>query len=66
MGELKKRDCISVKRAQEQLGITRNTVESWINALGIEKHRFTLDTKVYIAIDDYERLQQFKAEKEED
>ncbi len=66
MSDLKKSDCISVIRAQQQLGIARNTLESYINVLNIVKHRFPLDTRAYITKSDFERVQQFKAEQEEE
>ncbi len=64
MGDLKKKDCISVPRAQEELGVARNTIEAWMNMLQITRHRFPLDKKLYITLDDYERLRELKAERE--
>jgi hypothetical protein len=65
MSELKRSECISLPRAEKQLGIVRTTLNVYINALGIAKHKFPLDTKVYITNTDYERIKQFVTEREE-
>ena len=66
MGELKKSDCISIKRAITETGLSRNTLNAYMNALGIAKHNFPFDSKVYITNDDYERVKDFIAENTED
>jgi len=64
MSDLKRSDCISLPRAEKQLGIVRATLNSYVNALGIAKHKFPLDTKVYITNSDFERIRQFIAERD--
>lgn len=59
MSELKKADCISMERVQNQLGVVRNTLNAYLNALGIQKHKFPFDRKVYITQRDFERLNLF-------
>lgn len=63
MGNVEKRDAISVLRAVKQLGVTRKTLERYISILGIQKRFFLLDTKAYISNADFERLQQFVEER---
>lgn len=63
MGNVEKRDAISVLRAVKQLGVTRKTLERYISILGIQKQFFLLDTKAYISNADFERLQQFVEER---
>jgi DNA-binding transcriptional MerR regulator len=58
MGEIKKADCISVENAVKEAGVTRSTIESYIRAFNVEKRRFTLDKRVYITKDDFERIRQ--------
>jgi hypothetical protein len=65
MSELKKTDCISVENALTELGITRNTLNAYMNALGIPKHKFPFDRRVYITKTDLERVRQFIAENKE-
>lgn len=62
MSELKKSDCTSVQKAMTETGISRNTLNSYMNALGIAKHKFPFDSKVYITNSDYNRLRDFIAE----
>lgn len=65
MIELKKSDCISVENALKELGITRNTLNAYMNALGIPKHKFPFDRRVYITKTDHERVRQFMIENRE-
>lgn len=59
MNDLKKLDCISVERVQKNLGVVRTTLNSYLNALGIQRHKFPFDRKAYITIADYNRLKLF-------
>lgn len=62
MGDLKKSDCIAVESACTELGIVRNTLNAYLNALGVAKHKFPFDRRVYITKSDYERVRQFVEE----
>jgi hypothetical protein len=62
MAELKKSNCTSVKKIITETGLSRNTLNSYMNALGIAKIKFPFDSKVYISNDDYTRLRAFIAE----
>jgi hypothetical protein len=66
MGELKKSDCTSVKRIITETGLSRNTLNAYMNALGIAKLKFPFDSKVYISNADYTRLRAFIAENREE
>lgn len=59
MSELKKTDCISMENALKDLGIVKNTLNSYMNALGIPKHKFPFDRRVYITLSDFERIKRF-------
>lgn len=59
MSDLKKSDCIPIERVQKNLGVVRTTLNSYLNALGIQRHKFPFDRKAYITNADYSRLQQF-------
>lgn len=56
MSTLKKSDCISVEDALKELGVSRNTLNSYMNVLGILKHKFPLDRRGYITTQDFERI----------
>jgi len=58
MGDLKKSDCISVENVLKAVGVSRNTLNSYINALGVAKHKFPLDKRVYITNVDFDRVKQ--------
>ena len=62
MPELKKTDCISVLNATTQLGITRNTMNSYMAAFGVEKHKFPFDNRMYMTRQDFGKLKQFVEE----
>lgn len=59
MSELKKSDCTSIERVQNEIGVVRSTLNSYLNALGIQRHKFPFDRKAYITNSDYNRLRQF-------
>jgi hypothetical protein len=58
MGDLKKSDCISIENALKEVGVTRNTLNSYLNALGVAKHKFPLDKRVYITKAEFARVKQ--------
>ena len=58
MSELKKSDCISFEDALKQAGVVKNTLNAYLNALGVPKHKFPLDRRVYITKSDFERVKQ--------
>jgi len=66
MTELKKTDCISVEKTLREIGVVRNTLNSYMNALGIQKHKFPFDRKVYITNYDYDRIKQFIKENKDE
>jgi hypothetical protein len=66
MSDLKKADCISVQKVQDQLGVVRNTLNAYMNALGIQRHKFPFDSKAYITLTDYGRLRDFIEENRSD
>ena len=58
MGELTKADCISFENAQKEAGVVKNTLNAYLTALGVPKHKFPLDRRVYITKSDFERVKQ--------
>jgi len=58
MGDLKKSDCISMENALKEAGVVKNTLNAYLNALGVPKHKFPLDKRVYITKSDFERVKQ--------
>lgn len=58
MGDLKKSDCISFENALKEVGVVKNTLNAYLNALGVAKHKFPLDKRVYITKSDFERVKQ--------
>jgi hypothetical protein len=62
MSDLRKTDCISIEKAFKDVGVSRNTLTSYMNALGVTKHKFPFDKRIYISKDDFERIKAFMAE----
>ena len=62
MDNLEKSNCIAIERVQNNLGVVRTTLNSYLNALGIQRHKFPFDRRAYITNADYNRLQQFVEE----
>ncbi len=47
---------ISMNRAGEALGVDRTTVYNYVKRLQLEMHKFPLDRKAYITLEDLERI----------
>jgi hypothetical protein len=62
MNELKKSDCTSIENALGELGVARNTLNAYMNALGILKHKFPFDKRVYVRNEDLTRIRKFMEE----
>ncbi len=62
MGDLKKADCISIENALQTLRVSRNTLNSYMNVLGVTKHKFPFDRKAYITNGDFNRIREFMEE----
>lgn len=62
MSDLKKAECISVEVATKELNVARNTLNSYMNVLGVPKHKFPLDRRTYITKRDYERVRELLEE----
>jgi hypothetical protein len=58
MADFKKSDCISFEEALKQAGVVKSTFNAYINALGVPKHKFPLDKRVYITKLNFERVKQ--------
>jgi transcriptional antiterminator len=65
MEEISRKDCISFKKVMDETKVSRNTLNNYLNALGIAKLKFPFDNKVYISRTNYNRLQEFLKEKSE-
>jgi hypothetical protein len=66
MTGVNKSDCISVIKIITETGLSRNTLNAYMNALNIAKLKFPFDSKVYISLDDYQRLKTFIEENQEE
>ena len=51
---------ISISKAGEDLGVNRTTVYNYIKRLHIEMHKFPLDRKAYITVEDVARIKEAK------
>lgn len=63
MDEIKKSDCVSVLKIVRDTGISRNTLNGYMEHLGIKRIKFPFDTRVYISGRDYSRLCDFLEER---
>lgn len=66
MSEVKKTDCISLEKAQEELGIARGTLNSYMTVLAVPRYKFPLDRRTYITKSDFERVKQLWEENQAD
>jgi hypothetical protein len=62
MSEVKKVDCTSVEDSLKDLGVSRNTLNTYMNVLGVTKYKFPFDRRNYITKIDLERVRQFIVE----
>jgi hypothetical protein len=62
MSELTKADCISIEIAISEAGVSKGSFYTYMNALGVQRHKFPFDRKAYITKRDNERIKQFIAE----
>ncbi len=51
---------ISLIKAGEDLGVSRSTVHYYLGQLGIKVHKFPLDRKAYISLEDLGRIKAAK------
>jgi hypothetical protein len=51
-----KEQCISLPKAQHELGVSRSTLANYIRDLCIMTHTFVRDRKVYISREDFELI----------
>lgn len=51
---------ISLDEAAQQLGVVPGTVQYYLRVLNIERHKFPLDRKAYIAEADFAKIKQLK------
>lgn len=56
--DVRKVDCLTVLDAAKELGVARSTVDAYIRAFQVKKHKFLFDTKVYVAKSDVEYIRQ--------
>lgn len=66
MPELKKTDCISVIKVIAETGLSRNTLNAYMNALNIARLKFPFDSKAYISITDNQRIKKFIEDNKEE
>lgn len=53
------------KEAAQRLGVSQATLRYYMRTLAIERHKFALDTHVYLAIEDFERIAALKQQAQE-
>lgn len=54
----KKEDCYSIDEAVAIVGISRQTLYTYMNVLGIQRSKFPFDRKSYVLKTDIERIKQ--------
>lgn len=60
-----KKECVSLEYVVETIGRSRQTLYTYMNALGIQRHKFPFDRKTYILKADFQRIRDFVAENTE-
>lgn len=62
MANIAKEDCLTVDQAALNLGISRASLYTYLNYLGIQRHKFPFDRRTYVLKTDIERVRQFVEE----
>lgn len=59
MANIRKEDCLTVDQAALELEISRASLYTHLNYLGIQRHKFPFDRRTYILKTDIERVRRF-------
>ncbi len=59
MADIAKEDCLTVDQAALDLGISRATLYTHLNYLGIQRHKFPFDRRTYVLKVDIDRVRNF-------
>jgi hypothetical protein len=62
MAKITKADCMTVEEAKDYLGCSKATLYTYMNVLGVQRHKFPFDRRSYILKSDIERIKQFMEE----
>lgn len=62
MAKISKADCMTVDEAATSLGCSRATLYSYINVLGVQRHKFPLDRRSYVEKQEVERIREVMKE----
>jgi excisionase family DNA binding protein len=58
--EPEQKDYYSIDEVAQTVGVNRATVYKWIEKLHIQRYRFSVSKKVFLAVADVERLKEVK------
>jgi hypothetical protein len=53
---VEKKDCVSIENAKDEVGVSRQTLYTYINSLNIQRYRFPFDRRTYILKTDLQRI----------
>lgn len=59
---ISKRDCLSLDDTANLLGVSRGTLHKYMKLVNVQGHKFQLDKKMYVTLEDVEKLKQFLQE----
>ncbi len=59
MADILKEDCLTVDQAALNLEISRATLYTHLNYLGIQRHKFPFDRRTYVLKTEIERVRRF-------
>ncbi len=58
--QINRKDCIKVRDAWEQIGVSNSTFYAYMSHLQIKTHKFKFDMNSYITKTDFERIKEMK------
>jgi hypothetical protein len=59
MAQIRKEDCLTIEEAKDYLGFSKASLYNYMNALGIQRHKFPFDRRTYVLRTDVERIKRF-------
>ncbi len=57
---MKDPEYMSMEDVAEGMGVKRSSLYYYVKALGLKKHKFPLDKRVYILVEDFDKLKRLK------
>lgn len=59
MVKISKQDCVTIEEAVRDAGLSRPALYTYLNVMGIQRHKFPYDRKTYILRADVDRIKEF-------